>query len=47
MMAGATITDAALEHAAALMRAARAPAPDRGARPAPSRAAARRSRAVG
>jgi DNA repair protein RecN (Recombination protein N) len=47
MMAGATITDAAVEHAAALMRAARAPAPERGARPVPSRAAARRARAAG
>jgi DNA repair protein RecN (Recombination protein N) len=47
MMAGATITDAALEHAGALMRAARAPSPERGVRPAPSRAAARRARATG
>jgi DNA repair protein RecN (Recombination protein N) len=41
MIAGATITDSALGHAAALIEAARAPAPDRGKRPAPSRAAAR------
>src|SRR6266542_1063177 len=45
MMAGATITDAALEHAAALILAARAPAPDRGTRAVPARAAARRTRA--
>jgi DNA repair protein RecN (Recombination protein N) len=44
MMAGATITESALEHAAALIAAARAPASasDRGQRPAPARAAARR-----
>ena len=47
MMAGATITDAALEHAAALILAARAPAPDRGTRAVPARAAARRTRASG
>jgi DNA repair protein RecN (Recombination protein N) len=49
MIAGATITDSALEHAAALIGAARAaPARDRGERgrrPAPTRAAARRVRA--
>jgi DNA repair protein RecN (Recombination protein N) len=45
MMAGATITDAALAHAGALILAARAPAPERGARSAPARAAARRTRA--
>jgi DNA repair protein RecN (Recombination protein N) len=42
MIAGATITDSALEHAAALIDGARAPAPERGRRPAPGRAAARR-----
>jgi DNA repair protein RecN (Recombination protein N) len=42
MVAGATITDAALAHAAALIDAARGPA--RGARAAPPRAAARRAR---
>jgi DNA repair protein RecN (Recombination protein N) len=47
MMAGATITDAALEHAAALILAARTPSPERGARAAPARAAARRARAAG
>jgi DNA repair protein RecN (Recombination protein N) len=41
MIAGATITDSALGHAAALIEAARVPAPDRGKRPAPARAAAR------
>ncbi|HEX9051397.1 MAG TPA: DNA repair protein RecN [Anaeromyxobacter sp.] len=41
MIAGATITDSALGHAAALIEAAHAPAPDRGKRPAPPRAAAR------
>ena len=41
MMAGAIITDAALEHAGALILAARSP--DRGARAAPSRVAARRT----
>jgi hypothetical protein len=45
MMAGATITEAALAHAGALILAARTPAPDRGARSAPARAAARRTRA--
>jgi DNA repair protein RecN (Recombination protein N) len=44
MMAGATITDAALEHAGALILAARAPASQQGRRSAPSRAAARRAR---
>jgi DNA repair protein RecN (Recombination protein N) len=43
MMAGATITEAALEHAAALIAGARAPAPERGRRAAPGRAAARGS----
>jgi len=47
MMAGAIITDAALEHAQALMDAARTPATERGARTAPPRAAARRARADG
>jgi DNA repair protein RecN (Recombination protein N) len=42
MIAGATITDSALEHAAALIDGARAPGPERGRRPAPGRAAARR-----
>jgi DNA repair protein RecN (Recombination protein N) len=41
MIAGATITESALGHAAALIDAARAPAPERGRRPAGSRAAAR------
>jgi DNA repair protein RecN (Recombination protein N) len=41
MIAGATITDSALGHAAALIEAARTPVPDRGRRPAPPRAAAR------
>ena len=49
MIAGATITDSALEHAAALIGAAQAAsAPERGERgrrPAPTRAAARRVRA--
>ncbi|HEY6098137.1 MAG TPA: DNA repair protein RecN [Anaeromyxobacter sp.] len=44
MIAGATITDSALEHAGALIGAARAPTPEKGRRPAPSRAAARRLR---
>jgi DNA repair protein RecN (Recombination protein N) len=43
MIAGATITGSALEHAGALIDAARAPAPERGRRPAPPRAAARRA----
>ncbi len=47
MMAGATITDAALAHAGALIEAARVPAPERGTRSAPARAAARRARAGG
>jgi DNA repair protein RecN (Recombination protein N) len=47
MMAGATITDAALDHAGALIRAARGHGPERGSRPAPARAAARRARAAG
>jgi len=47
MMAGATITEAALEHAAALIAAARAPAPEQGRRAAPARAAARRAREPG
>jgi DNA repair protein RecN (Recombination protein N) len=44
MMAGATITDSALEHAAALIASARdtAPPSDRGRRAAPARVAARR-----
>jgi DNA repair protein RecN (Recombination protein N) len=42
MMAGATITESALEHAAALISAAHAPAPARGRRSAGTRAAARR-----
>jgi len=42
MIAGATITDSALEHAGALIGAARAPIPGEGRRPAPSRATARR-----
>ena len=42
MMAGATITGSALEHAGALIAAARAPAPERGRA---ARAAARRDRA--
>ena len=44
MMAGATITDAALQHAGALIAAARKPAPEKGARAAPPRVAARRAR---
>ena len=44
MMAGAIITEAALEHAGALIGAARAPAPERGVRPAPAAVAARRTR---
>jgi DNA repair protein RecN (Recombination protein N) len=44
MMAGATITEAALAHAAALIEAARAP--EEGRRAAPARAAARRARAA-
>ncbi len=44
MMAGSTITDAALEHAGALILAARSP-PERGVRAAPSRVAARGARA--
>jgi DNA repair protein RecN (Recombination protein N) len=43
MMAGATITDAAIEHAGALILAARAKAPERGARAARPRTAARRA----
>ncbi len=43
MIAGATITESALGHAAALIEAARAPSPERGRRPAPPRAAARTS----
>ncbi|WP_242356273.1 MULTISPECIES: DNA repair protein RecN [Anaeromyxobacter] len=42
MMAGATVTDSAIEHAGALIAAARAPTPERGRRAAPARAAARR-----
>jgi DNA repair protein RecN (Recombination protein N) len=43
MMAGATITDSALEHAGALIASARTATPtERGRRPAPGRAAARR-----
>jgi DNA repair protein RecN (Recombination protein N) len=45
MMAGATITEAALAHAGALIDAARLPAPERGARAVPARAAARRTKA--
>jgi DNA repair protein RecN (Recombination protein N) len=44
MMAGAVITDAALEHAGALIGAARVPTAERGRRAAPPRAAARRAR---
>ena len=47
MMAGATITDAAIEHAQALIDAARTPATERGARTAPPRVAAHRTRADG
>jgi hypothetical protein len=43
-MAGSTITDAALEHAGALIAAARTPSPDRGSRAVAPRAAARRAR---
>jgi DNA repair protein RecN (Recombination protein N) len=43
MIAGATITPSALEHARALIAAARAPAPERGKRTATARAAARRA----
>jgi DNA repair protein RecN (Recombination protein N) len=43
MMAGSTITDAALEHAGSLIAAARSPAPEEGRRVAPARAAARGS----
>jgi DNA repair protein RecN (Recombination protein N) len=46
MMAGSTITDAALEHAGALIHAARGRRPERGSRAAPARAAARRARAA-
>jgi DNA repair protein RecN (Recombination protein N) len=46
MMAGATITASALDHAAALILAARTPASERGARSAPPRVAARRARAT-
>ncbi|ABS24988.1 DNA repair protein RecN [Anaeromyxobacter sp. Fw109-5] len=44
MIAGATVTDSAIEHAGALIAAARAPLPsaERGRRAAPARAAARR-----
>jgi DNA repair protein RecN (Recombination protein N) len=45
MIAGATITPSALEHAGALLAAARAPAPEQGRRTAGSRAAARRASA--
>jgi DNA repair protein RecN (Recombination protein N) len=45
MMAGSTITEAALAHAGALIDAARAAPPDRGARGVSPRAAARRARA--
>jgi DNA repair protein RecN (Recombination protein N) len=41
MIAGATITGSALEHAGALIAAARAPAPERARRTASPRAAAR------
>ncbi len=45
MIAGATITDSALQHAGALIACARSPAPpETGKRPAPPRAAARRMR---
>jgi DNA repair protein RecN (Recombination protein N) len=43
MIAGATITPSALEHAGALIAAARAPGPGRGRRTAGARAAARRT----
>jgi DNA repair protein RecN (Recombination protein N) len=45
MIAGATITGSALEHARALIAAARSPAPERGRRAASARAAARTARA--
>ncbi len=45
MIAGATITPSALDHAGALIAAARAPAPERGKRTAAARAAARRTAA--
>jgi DNA repair protein RecN (Recombination protein N) len=43
MLAGATVTASALEHAGSLIDAARAPAPSGARRTAPSRAAARRT----
>jgi len=46
MIAGATITDSALDHAAALIAAARAPAPEQGRRPGSPRVAARRAEAA-
>ena len=46
MMAGATITEAALEHAGALIRAARTPSPEQGRRNAAARSAARTSRGL-
>jgi DNA repair protein RecN (Recombination protein N) len=46
MIAGATITESALEHAAALIGAAHTSAATKGARPVPPRAAARRVRAA-
>jgi DNA repair protein RecN (Recombination protein N) len=46
MIAGATITDSALGHAAALIDAARAPAQERGKRRVSARAAARTASAV-
>ncbi len=47
MLAGATVTASALEHASSLIDAARAAAPEAGRRTAPCRAAARRSAAAG
>ncbi len=49
MMAGVTVTASALDHAAALIAAARRPRrqPSRGSRAAPARAAARRARRAG
>jgi DNA repair protein RecN (Recombination protein N) len=47
MMAGATITDAAIAHAGALILAARSGSPARGARAVQVRAAARRAAVAG
>ena len=47
MLAGATVTASALEHAGSLLEAARAPGPASGRRTAPSRAAARKVSAAG